>query len=111
LSLNILLYYLEITNNHVWNDVCTVYLILFLNSICLGISLGGLIGGFFYEKIGGVLTFKLFSCSSFFMGILHVLYIVFSKTDVNGIATINWSDFCLTLSYLPNGMLLRNNYK
>jgi len=66
-----------------------VYLIIFLNSICLGISLGGLIGGFFYEKIGGVSTFKLFSGGSFLMGILHVSFIVFSKTNVNGTSTIN----------------------
>ncbi|CAI6360268.1 unnamed protein product [Macrosiphum euphorbiae] len=55
----------------------------------VGISLGGLIGGFFYEKIGGVSTFKLFSGGSFLMGILHVLFIVFSKTNVNGRSTIN----------------------
>lgn len=94
LSLHILLYYLETIDNLVWNYLCTVYLILFFNSICLGISLGGLIGGFFYEKIGGVSTFKLFSGGSFFMGILHVLFIVLNKKIVNGTGTINWNDFC-----------------
>ncbi|XP_015372489.1 PREDICTED: major facilitator superfamily domain-containing protein 6-like isoform X2 [Diuraphis noxia] len=34
----------------------------------VGISLGGLIGGFFYGKFGGVSTFKLFSICSLFMG-------------------------------------------
>jgi len=66
-----------------------VYLTLFINYIYLGISLGGLIGGFFYEKFGGVSTFKLFSTGSLFMGILHVLFIAFSKKNVNGIDTIN----------------------
>ncbi|XP_026804101.1 major facilitator superfamily domain-containing protein 6-like isoform X1 [Rhopalosiphum maidis] len=55
----------------------------------VGISLGGLIGGFFYEKFGGVLTFKLFSCGSLLMGILHVLFIVFSKKNIKRIGVIN----------------------
>lgn len=83
-------------NNYVWNFICIAYLTLFINFYCLGISLGGLIGGFFYEKFGGVSTFKLFSCGSLSMGILHVIFIVFSKTNVNGIGTINWNDFCLS---------------
>lgn len=83
------------SNNYVWNFLCTVYLTLFINYIYLGISLGGLIGGFFYEKFGGVSTFKLFSTGSLFMGILHVLFIAFSKKNVNGIDTINWNDFYL----------------
>lgn len=80
------------------------------NSIFLGLSVGGVIGGFFYEQIGGVLTYKLFSGCSFFMGILHVLFIVFSKTNVNGKGTINWNDFCLSSSYLPNVIILQNKY-
>jgi len=48
-----------------------------------GVSLGGVIGGYFYEKFGGVSTFKIFSSGSLLMGILHVLFIVFSKKNIN----------------------------
>jgi len=61
-----------------------IFFARYLYILFLGVSLGGLIGGFFYEKLGGVSTFKIFSTGSLLMGILHILFIEFSRTNVNG---------------------------
>lgn len=48
-----------------------------------GISIGGVIGGFLYEKYQGSQTFRIFSYGSFSLFILLIIFIQFKSDDIN----------------------------
>lgn len=48
-----------------------------------GVSLGGLLGGFLYDRYGGVQTFQLFSYGSLSTCILHLIYTKYASNKSN----------------------------